>query len=456
MIFTKRFSAVFAVLVSVLLAITVFVSCDETADSNDADTDEGRGYLFPIFVDWQDSGFKKEHSVYSGTRAGDQFGFSVPNTKNGYTLYGIYTEKNGQGEQLCDGNLICHTAPQKGETYYAYWGAKIYSLSFRFANDNSSPYTFTDGSKRVCKLYSADTPLDFCFPEITGDPMVSYWKCNNVRISDGNVLYGQYRTVSDLLAEGDTDFINIYPVFETRDYTVTLTLDYGNRIETVDLTYGDSIKNYLITYTQDGRELVGWTADRYDEEALIVDPAPIKEDKTLYAVWRKYADVTLYGVDENYFADGYVIPSENSRESDPFCFKRIYEYRPEYLSNPKRDGYVFAGWYATADFSGEPVSRLVSMEYNGGESYYARWVPCQRTVYVRYNTGTGTQTVKVVLTVDETMRLKADLSALPAPLGMKVIRLLRGRVPCTDEDGYWIDGIEPSPNYTDYYGAEVG
>ena len=257
------------------------------------------------------------------------------------------------------------------------------------------------------------------------------------------------------MVNGDSDYINMYPVIEKPDHTVTLTLDYGSRVESIELTYGDSIAKYLVKYTLDKRELVGWTADRYDDETLITDPAPIREDTTLYAVWRGFTEITLYGVDENYFDRGYVVPSEDSRDNAPFCYKRIYEYRPEYLATPEKEGYVFAGWYADDDFSGEPLSRLISQEVNSG-AYYAKWVAAERTISVRYNTGSGTKTVSVVLRVDETLRLKADLSALAAPMGMRVICLLKAGAPCTDEDGYWIDGDEPSPDYDAYYGAEVG
>ena len=453
---TKKITGVFALLLAVF-AISSLFSCDEgveNPDGGEGSADTNVGSYDTFFVDWQDGGFKKEYGLQSTPESADWFK-NPPIRRNGYTLKGVYTEKNGQGERIFDsvGNRL--ESPVGGRTYYAYWEADTVSVSFRFSNGSESPYVFADGSIRICKLYSASAPIDFVFPEVAGGQEVSYWKSNNKRISDGNVLYGEYKTIADLMVDGDSDYVNMYPVFESPDYTVTLTLDYGTRTESIDLTYGDSIAKYLVGYTQGDRELVGWTADRYDDEALIQNPAPIRGDLTLYAVWRAFTEVTLYGVDENYFDRGYVVPSEESRDSNPFCFKRIYEYRPEYLATPEKEGYVFAGWYSSSDFSGEPVSRLISRESNGGK-YYARWVVKGRTVTVRYNTGSRTKTFTVVFRIDETLRLKADLSALPAPSGQRVIRLLKAGAPCTDENGYWTDGDAPSPDYNAYYGAEVG
>ena len=447
--FWHRIMILVPVLAFLVLA-AFFIGCD----SSGGDAVEKSGPT-TFFVDWQDGDFKNEYTVDAGFDIGSDIVLHVKK-KTGYEFMGFYTEKNGGGEQIFDARLKCRALPQRGMTYYAYWGAKVYSFSFRFAGDNSSPYTFTDGSRRVCELYSADTPLDFGFPEITDSPEVAYWRCNDVRVSDGNVFYEQYRTVGDLLRETDSDFINLYPVFATPDHTVILTLDFGSYVERVEVGYGASIKDHLATYTLGNRELVGWTKDRYNEETLIrPDTATVKTDTTVYAVWRNFSEVTLYGVDEGYFADGYAVPAEGSRDSDPFCYKRLYEFHPEYLATPKREGYIFAGWYSSPDFSGDPVSRMLSMELNGG-AYYARWVIPEVTVTVRYNTGAGTQTVKVVFRVDETLRLKTDLSALSAPLGMRVVCLLKSGVPCTDEEGYWTDGDAPSPDYTAYYGAEVG
>lgn len=454
---SKKLFGILTVVLATVLSAVLLISCDgEQSGSGDGeDTDTVGGVADTFFIDWQDGDFKKEYSLFSIPGDEDDWYKTLPVERCGYTFKGVYSEKNGQGERIFDtvGNKLAD--PRRGRTYYAHWVVNNVSVSFRFSYSEGSSYFFADGSKRICKLYSADAPIDFTFPEIAGGRTVSYWKSNDTRISDGSSMYGQYKTIADLMVDGDTDYINIYPVFETSDQTVTLTLDYGSRVESYDLTEGDAIRSYLVTYTQGNRELVGWTADRYDDENLIVNPSPIREDMTLYAVWREFTEVTLYGVDENYFDGGYVVPAEESRDTNPFCYKRIYEYRPEYLATPEREGYVFAGWYASRDFSGQPISRLISCEVNSGK-YYARWVRKECTVDVRYNTGEGTKTFTVKFTVDETMRLKADLSVLPAPDGMRVICLLKSGVPCTDENGYWIAGSEPSPNYNAYYGAEVG
>ena len=44
------------------------------------------------------------------------------------------------------------------------------------------------------------------------------------------------------------------------------------------------------------------------------------------------------------------------------------------LPTPVRAGYVFEGWYLTADYSGEPVTSVVA---DSNVTYYAKWTQVQ-------------------------------------------------------------------------------
>jgi len=50
----------------------------------------------------------------------------------------------------------------------------------------------------------------------------------------------------------------------------------------------------------------------------------------------------------------------------------IYEASPLVLPVPAREGYAFAGWYESADLSGDPVSQL-DLTAGGDKVFYAKW-----------------------------------------------------------------------------------
>ena len=61
-----------------------------------------------------------------------------------------------------------------------------------------------------------------------------------------------------------------------------------------------------------------------------------------------------------------------------------------------RMGYTFSGWYASADFSGEAVTRIEKGE-TGEKSFYAKWTENTYTVVFQANNGTAEEVTRSIL-----------------------------------------------------------
>ena len=443
-------------LFSALMMLSLFASCadDSVTDKpeNPSDSLLGNQETVTFFIDWQNGEFKEEfRTAYFASAKADWY-VDPPAFRKGHVLSGVYTEKMGQGTKVIDsvGNVLTDSFTEN-TTYYAHWTARDVFVSFRFEDENSDMHKglFYDGSTRICKEYAATDRIDFVFPEVISDCAVLYWKNQSgVRISDGNVLYDKFIYISDLMSSAYptlmssvSDFVNLYPVLE--DKTYILTLDFGTSIEEYELSYGEDIEDFLTTYSTGTREIVGWAESRYETLDFVTN-GKIYSDMTLFAVWKDYSEITLVGVDENYFPEGYVIPSEDSRDDAPLCKKHIYQHEPQYIDTPLKEGYIFGGWYDNPDFTGEPVTRLVTYEKNAG-TYYARFVKESYKVYVRYNDAvSGYGTYLYELLPDESLRYRMDLSEMNVQGGKAVVGIYDGDVLLVDADGYWV--AEQMPN----------
>ena len=74
-------------------------------------------------------------------------------------------------------------------------------------------------------------------------------------------------------------------------------------------------------------------------------------------------DTSRYSI--SYVMNGGTNPSVNTasawQNSKPFIF-----------ADPTRTGYIFGGWYTTADFSGEPITQI-DAGHTGNITVYAKW-----------------------------------------------------------------------------------
>ena len=82
-------------------------------------------------------------------------------------------------------------------------------------------------------------------------------------------------------------------------------------------------------------------------------------NKNYYAKWTANAYTVTYN------ADGGTIPDEGT-------YTDYTEGEGLRLPIPTKPGYVFEGWYETADYSGSQVTDISALE-TGNKTYYAKW-----------------------------------------------------------------------------------
>ena len=215
------------------------------------------------------------------------------------------------------------------------------------------------------------------FPEIISDLPVLGWRVDrNTEVAVGNTWNPAYQKVSDLPFNKATDnILTLTPVFQR--YNCFLTLDWGNRTETIEVEYGDALGDYIDYETFAGMELVGWASDRRETSDFVNGYERIYEDVTYYAVWRYYRPVMLHNVTADEIG-GQMYPAGEEEIG-----KHVYQYEPYFLPTPERSQHTFLGWYDNPKFEGEPVSRTVRYE-DANTDYYAKWMKTAYYVRVKF------------------------------------------------------------------------
>ncbi len=433
----------FLLLFFIILSLCAFPACDkEKEEGGDEEfvplpegtlsLDERLDLTMSYFVDWCDGGKSTEVTVVPDSRGVyDYYNKAIANRGRTYYIYqGIYTAKNGQGQKVFDtagGYLLRTNALQNGTTLYAHW--KPVDVVICYNLSGAIQTTFLDGSlKKTVRVAYGDN-LPTVFPDVVcGVGEFRHWRSPMVmQISNGNLLLNGQEKVADHLqgpgfttgggliqsvpeptttyGEDTTVVLNLTPVIDYQ--TNVLTLNYSNgQVSRHELAYGADISTYLATDDFYGQELVGW-ATHSAETQNFVTGGTLTEDLTLYAIWKNYRTVRFHTL------NGEVIE------------KHVYQHETHYLAAPEaRAGYVFCGWYGSADFE-TPVSRIVS--YTGTTTdYYAKWQREKIAFTVQWPTSDRPGTYTVYL---------SDTGTYPAP-----------KITAPHKNGYAFVGIFTEPN----------
>ena len=140
-----------------------------------------------------------------------------------------------------------------------------------------------------------------------------------------------------------------------KEYTRQITFDYNDgtyRISTQSYPLGTPASHIYYPITSgELREVIGWSTSPYE---LTPFSGELTEDITLYAIWREYRYVVLV------YAPG---------EEDVV---KIVDGELYTIPDPKKDGYVFNGWYSNELKTGLPIPSTVRYG-DPYEYYYASW-----------------------------------------------------------------------------------
>lgn len=277
---------------------------------------------------------------------------------------------------LLDGRAFSFDTPITGDvTLTAAWRkaeVKTHTVTFKGAGDDSTrivvdgerlePPTMPvrDGYTFDC-WYADGTPYDFTAP-VTGDlTLEAHWIRNTYTVSfDANggtdvnpqkVAYGDKASTPDVPTRDGYEFAGWYlddapydfstPVesnimlkaaWKTKEptvktHTVRFDTDGGSKVEDLNVKDGTQVAKPADP-VRDGYEFTGWTLDGTPYDFT----TPVTGDLTLKASWRKLAKTHTVSFDLT-GGEG-SIPAQKVEDGS----KAV---RP---ADPKRDGYLFAGW----------------------------------------------------------------------------------------------------------------
>ena len=146
----------------------------------------------------------------------------------------------------------------------------------------------------------------------------------------------------------------------SQEYTVTFNAN-GGSVSTTSTTTKDGKLESLPTPTYDGYTFLGWYTQK-DGGDEVTTKTVFTNDTTIYAHWSEQA-AQEYTVTFN--ANGGTINSG-------VITSYTYGVGATLPTDVTREGYTFAGWYASADFSGDAV-KAISAEDTGNKTYWAKW-----------------------------------------------------------------------------------
>ncbi len=158
--------------------------------------------------------------------------------------------------------------------------------------------------------------------------------------------------------------ITLYCKLEVNKYNVKFEGNGAdNSMADQTIAYGEKTNLAKNTLTRKGYKFSGW-ATKANGEVVYADMAEVENlSKTnnanvkLYAVW----NMEVYTV--TYEADG----GENPNTATEYSVES-----PITLEDAVKDGYTFAGWYTSADFSEE--SKVTALDAQGNVTLYAKFV----------------------------------------------------------------------------------
>ena len=204
--------------------------------------------------------------------------------------------------------------------------------------------------------------------------------------------YNAEATVSSLSEETTINFpensneVTIYAKWNETTYTLKYNSNGGSSI--ADGSYSiltNTLTQFPSDPTRDGYDFDGWY---YDENLTQLVSLPLPEttqaypsDKTevmFYAKWKlKEYTITFYlGKDEIFLTESVDVQ------------KSISLNQSKYL--PTRENYIFAGWYADADFKDSAVTEIKGT--TADRALYAKWNPLIYSISYDLAGGTLTET----------------------------------------------------------------
>ena len=222
----------------------------------------------------------------------------------------------------------------------------------------------------------------------------------------GYTFLGWYNGEDKLTEETVIDADITYTAkFEPNHYSIAFNANGGSgSMQTLEnVAYDEKVKLPKCTFTRDGYDFMGWSTSSYRNTADYGDKEVVEglhsrdgRVKTLYAIW---AGKTF----EATFVYGYA-----GKDNETKTGKVGDDIDLPYVSETSRTGYLFDGWYRSAE-GGDKVSSYASYTAadQNGVTFYAHW---SKAIIVHYEGGEGYTGSAIS---DKTLRVSEVYSKLP-------------------------------------------
>ena len=275
--------------------------------------------------------------------------------KNGYKFEGWYSDS------ALKNKYTFTTMPANDVTLYAKWSLETYKITYNLeggTNNKNNPSTFN--------IQSADITLQA--PTKTGYKFVGWYTDSGCENAITKIATGSY---------GNKE---VFAKWEIITYTVTYNVNGATHSNAATYTVETDL-TYLSDAALKGHTFGGWYKDSAYSTRVYQIGGGETGDIALYAKFTANVyDVYLDGTDEASFDVSFNL----NGASGSIATQTITESNTlKYPSVPTRDGYVFGGWYADKDCTGNlyDFTALITSDI----TLYAKWVKVDNSIAVNSN-----------------------------------------------------------------------
>ena len=298
-----------------------------------------------------------------GTTAKVNYGSAVDlsktATKSGWTFVGWNTSSTATKK------LSSYTMPANNVTLYAIF-SKTITASFYQLNSTSS----TDVTKTI---YNKTTSVSITAPEITAqDELTIVGWGNSTSATTSSLASGATTSLSD-----NATYYAVYKYTVTLSYNGntstggTTSSSSGTAYKTANGTTTPKTTGVEFTLAQNDFTKTGYTFSKWAQGSASGTQysagakVTLTSSATFYAIWTLDTYTITFETNSGEWANGYTAPTSYNINSGEITLPTA--------DNIYRTNYIFAGWYKSPDFSGNPVTSIPAGS-TGNKTYYARWI----------------------------------------------------------------------------------
>lgn len=301
--------------------------------------------------------------------------------------------KDSKGNVLDPGTTVLTS----DTTYIADWGKELtYSVAVHMTEPDGSHATKTfpniPYSRNINATLNAETTIP---PKYT----LTGWSSQ----ADGKgVRYGTKSTISGLSSsQGAT--INLYAMYTGKSYTITYHSNDGiNNIRQQEYTYGEKFSLWATNWTRSRYKFMGWATSSTAQTVKFaagqefnstsdMDVLSKSGPADLYAVWADNGQSITFDPHGGYFTartDDKSTAKDESKDTSPMVVnyastETTYGTKLPAVTKP---GFVFQGWWTTADDYGTRITATTKLPA-GNKELYAHWDTTQFAVTLHLNGG---------------------------------------------------------------------